>query len=54
MDKGSYTDRYNVENLIYYETTTDVTAAIEREKQIKGWNRKKKREVDRKQKSQLG
>ena len=45
LDKGSYTDRYNVENLIYYETTTDVTAAIEREKQIKGWNRKRKEKL---------
>ena len=45
LDKGSYTDRYNVENLIYYETITDVTAAIEREKQIKGWNRKRKEKL---------
>ena len=42
LDKGSFTDRYNVEYLIYYEITSDVTAAIEREKQIKGWNRKRK------------
>ena len=42
LDKGSYTDRYNVEYLIYYESTSDVKAAIEREKQIKGWNRKRK------------
>ena len=25
--------------LVYYEQTTDVRAAIEREKQIKSWNR---------------
>ena len=42
LDKGSYTDRYNAEDLVYFESTTDVTAAIEREKQIKGWNRKRK------------
>ena len=42
LDKGSFTDRYNVENLFYYECSSDVTAAIEREKQIKGWNRKRK------------
>ena len=42
LDKGSYTDRYNIEYLVYYESTSDVTAAIEREKQIKGWNRKRK------------
>ena len=42
LDKGSYTDRYNAECLVYYESTPDVRAAIEREKQIKGWNRKRK------------
>ena len=42
LDKGSFTDRYNIENLVYFESTSDVTAAIEREKQIKGWNRKRK------------
>ena len=42
MDKGSFTDRYHVEFLIYYESTSDVKAAIEREKQIKSWNRKRK------------
>ena len=42
LDKGSFTDRYNIEYLVYFELTSDVTAAIEREKQIKGWNRKRK------------
>ena len=42
LDKGSYTDRYNVEYLVYYESSSDVKAAIEREKPIKGWNRKRK------------
>ena len=42
LDKGSFTARYNVEKLVYYDVTPDVTAAIEREKQIKGWNRKRK------------
>ena len=42
LDKGSFTSQYNVENLIYYESTSDVIAAIEREKQIKSWNRKRK------------
>ena len=45
LDKGSYTDRYNIENLIYYESTSDVKEAIEREKQIKGWNRKRKEKL---------
>ena len=45
LDKGSFTSRYNVENLVYFEVTTDVKAAIEREKQIKGWNRKRKNKL---------
>ena len=31
-DKESYTSKYNVVNLVYYEETSDVKAAIEREK----------------------
>ena len=42
LDKGSFTARYNVERLVYFEVTSDVNSAIEREKQIKGWNRKRK------------
>ena len=42
LDKGSFTARYNVEYLIYFECTSDVKAAIEREKQIKSWNRNRK------------
>ena len=45
LDKGSFTSRYNVENLVYYEVTSNVEAAIEREKQIKGWNRKRKNKL---------
>ena len=40
LDKGSFTSRYNVELLVYYEITSDVESAIAKEKQIKGWNRK--------------
>ena len=42
LDKRSFTSRYNVENLVYYEVTSHVEAAIQREKQIKSWNRKRK------------
>jgi len=42
LDKGSYTARYNVERLVYFEVTSDIESAIAREKQIKGWNRKRK------------
>jgi len=37
-----FTKRYNLDKLVYYEATTDVRSAIEREKQIKGWTRAKK------------
>ena len=37
-----FTKRYNITKLVYYEITSDVHAAIEREKQIKGWLRSKK------------
>lgn len=39
---SKFTARYKVTKLVYYETTNDVRAAIEREKQIKGWVRAKK------------
>ncbi len=45
LDKGSFTAQYNVEKLVFYEVTSDVEAAIEREKQIKGWNRKQKEKM---------
>ena len=41
-DKDSFTSKYNVTRLVYFEETNDVRAAIEREKQIKSWNRKRK------------
>jgi len=37
-----FTKRYNIIKLVYYEVTSDVHAAIEREKQTKGWQRSKK------------
>ena len=45
LDKGSFTDKYNVTKLVYFEETIDVRAAIEREKQIKSWPRSKKIEL---------
>ena len=42
LDKGSFTDQYNCEFLVYYEVTTNVESAIAREKQIKGWVKRKK------------
>jgi putative endonuclease len=37
-----FTDRYNLEILVYYEVTEDINVAIFREKQIKGGSRNKK------------
>lgn len=37
-----FTQKYNIDKLAYYEESVDVTAAIAREKQIKGWLRAKK------------
>ena len=38
----SFTSRYNIERLVYYEETDDVHGAVERERHIKGWLRDKK------------
>ena len=45
LDPGSFTARYDIHKLVYYESTSDVRAAIEREKQLKGWNRKRKNKL---------
>jgi putative endonuclease len=37
-----YSARYNISRLVYFEATQNIAAAIEREKQIKGWLRRKK------------
>ena len=37
-----FTAKYNVDNLVYYEEVVDKVAAINREKQLKGWLREKK------------
>lgn len=37
-----FTSRYNITQLVYYESTNDVHVAIDREKQLKGWLRAKK------------
>jgi putative endonuclease len=37
-----FTSKYHVDQLVYYEITSDIRSAIEREKQIKGYRREKK------------
>jgi putative endonuclease len=48
LDKGNtktFTGKYNCFYLVYYECTKYINNAIEREKEIKGWSRKKKDEL---------
>ena len=37
-----FTDKHNIDKLLYMETFRNVDHAIKREKQIKGWKRDKK------------
>jgi putative endonuclease len=37
-----FTSKYNINKLVYFDYTDNVNSAIAREKQIKGWARKKK------------
>jgi putative endonuclease len=37
-----FSEKYNLNKLLYFEETSDVIAAIEREKQLKGWRRDRK------------
>jgi len=48
INKNSFTAKYNVDKLVYYETFTDINDAIAREKQIKAGSRKKKIELIKK------
>ena len=45
IDPNSFTARYRVHNLVYFEQASNPDAAIAREKQIKGWNRKWKNKL---------
>ena len=42
LDPDSFTSKYDVHKLVYFEQINDVKAALEREKQLKGWRRSKK------------
>ena len=39
---GSFTERYRIDRLVYFESTHDIRAAIAREKEIKAWSREKR------------
>jgi len=40
-----FTSKYNITKVVYFEVFNDIESAIRREKQIKGWLRKKKIEL---------
>lgn len=42
---AGFTRKYNVDRLVYFEVCSGIVVAIEREKQIKGWSRKKKQDL---------
>ena len=42
LEPESFTARYKIHKLVYFEETSDVKAALEREKQLKHWRRSKK------------
>ena len=44
-DPHSFTSRYHIHKLVYFEETPDVRSAIEREKQIKSWSRDRKNQL---------
>ena len=41
-DKAGFTQQYHCVHLVYYEQFPDIFAALERERQLKGWRRAKK------------
>ncbi len=42
LNKNSFTDKYNLEYLVYYEGCHSIIEAINREKQLKAGSRKRK------------
>ena len=44
-DPRSFTAKYQVHKLVYFEETTDIDVALNREKQIKSWSRKRKNQL---------
>jgi putative endonuclease len=44
-DPSSFAARYNLDRLVFHETYPTPAEAIAREKQLKGWNREKKKKL---------
>ena len=45
LNKDSFTAKYSIHKLVYFESTPSSYAAISREKQIKSWNRNRKNKL---------
>lgn len=48
-----FTEKYHVNKLVYYEVFSPPEEAIKREKQLKGWTRKKKENLIKKKNPEL-
>ena len=45
IDSNCFTAKYNLNKLVYFESTSSIESAIEREKQLKAGSRKRKEEL---------
>ena len=45
VNPNSFTAKYHVTKLVYFECSEDVSGVINREKQIKSWSRKRKEDL---------
>ena len=43
-----FTEKYNVNKLVYFEESSDITSAIQREKNLKKWRRQWKEDLIKK------
>ncbi len=41
-EKGGFTARYNCDRLVWFQSFSEVSDTIQREKELKGWRREKK------------
>ena len=49
INENNFTSKYNCHMFVYYEHTSDIRAAIAREKQLKNWKREWKDDLIKKQ-----
>ena len=53
INKNSFTAKYNINKLLYFEEYSNPEDAIIREKQLKGWRREKKLDLVKKENSEM-